>query len=530
MPSTRFAEQPRVPLPGSERTPFRAEGNPRLPFATPPFVSTKVLPTGEHVTISVVVRPRTPIDPARFGPGHQPISREQFAERHGADPASVALVKEFADEYHLQVEPELFPGSRTIQLTGSVTALETAFGTKLEQRKTAHGTLRVRQGALTVPQELLGHVTAVLGLDNRPQAKPHSRLARPRANDISYTPVQVAALYRFPNTGGAGQTIGLIELGGGYRTSDIDTYFRALGQHPPVVTAVSVDKAKNVPGDPNGADGEVMLDIEVAGAVAPGATIAVYFAPNTDQGFLDAIAKATHDAKRNPRVISISWGGPESSWTPQSLTAMDEAFQAAVALGITVVVACGDNGSTDGVSDGANHVDFPASSPHVLACGGTKLVGTGNTITNEVVWNELASNEGATGGGVSAFFAKPNWQGNSNVPAPAGSTGGRGLPDVAGNADPSTGYRVRVDGQNTVIGGTSAVAPLWAGLITVANAANGKHAGFVNPLLYAAKEQTTFHDIISGTNGAYEAGPGWDACSGLGSPVGTAVVSTLAKA
>ncbi len=527
MPSTRFAEQPRVPLPGSERQPFTAEDNPRLPFATPAVTSAKVLPAGEHLTVSVIVRAKTPIDPARLGIGHQPISHEQFAEMHGADPASVAMVKEFAEEFGLQIEPDAHPARRTVQLTGSIPALEKAFGTKLEQQETKRGALRIRSGALTIPQELAGHITAVLGLDNRPQAKPHFRLAVPHASNISYTPVGVAALYGFPTTGGAGETIGIIELGGGYTTADIETYFRGIGQNPPVISAVSVDKAKSVPGDPNGADGEVMLDIEVAGAVAPGATIAVYFAPNTDQGFLDAITTAVHDTARRPGVISISWGGPESSWTQQTLTAMDEACQAAAALGITITVAVGDSGSTDGVTDGANHVDFPASSPHVLACGGTKLVGTNTTITSETVWNELANNEGATGGGVSDFFAKPSWQNNANVPSPTATAGGRGVPDVAGNADPSTGYKVRVDGQSTVIGGTSAVAPLWAGLITVANAANSKNAGFLNPQLYAANENSTFRDITSGNNGAFSAGPGWDACTGLGSPVGSGVVSAV---
>ena len=340
----------------------------------------------------------------------------------------------------------------------------------------------------------------------------------------------MAGLYGFPTTGAAGQTIGIVELGGGYTTADIDTYFRGIGQTPPLVSAVSVDKAKSKPGTPNGADGEVMLDIEVAGAVAPGATLAVYFAPNTDQGFLDAITTAVHDAARKPGVISISWGGPESSWTQQALTAMDEACQAAAALGVTITVACGDNGSTDGVTDGANHVDFPASSPHVLACGGTKLVGTNTTITSEVVWNETTLNEGATGGGVSDFFPLPTWQAKSNVPAPTVNTGGRGLPDVSGNADPSTGYKVRVDGEDTVIGGTSAVAPLWAGLIAVANASNGTNAGFLNPQIYAANESSTFRDITSGNNGAFNAGPGWDACTGLGSPVGAAVVSAVKPA
>ncbi len=526
MSTSRFAEQTRVPLPGSERKPFTTDHNQRLPFATPDKTSSQVTAKGEHVTVSVVLRRKNPIDTANLGQAR--MTHEEFDAQHGADPASVAAVKAFAEEFNLQVEPDLPASRATIQLTGSVEQLEKAFGTTLETQTTAHGKLRTRQGPLMLPEGLVPHVRAVLGLDNRPQAKPHFRVARPRANATSYTPVQVAQAYQFPQGSASGQTIGIIELGGGFETADLDTYFRGLGLNPPTVNAVSVDKAKNVPGgDPNGADGEVLLDIEVAGAVAQGAALAVYFAPNTDQGFLDAITTAVHDTARKPSVISISWGGPESSWTQQTLTAMDSACQAAAALGVTITVAAGDNGSDDGVGDGANHVDFPASSPHVLACGGTTLRASGATISSETVWNEIAANEGATGGGVSAVFAKPTWQANANVPAPSGSAGGRGVPDVAGDADPSTGYSVRVDGNNTVIGGTSAVAPLWAGLIAVANAQNGSSAGFLNPALYAANEGTTFHDITSGNNGSFSAGPGWDACTGLGSPVGTAVTAAL---
>lgn len=219
-----------------------------------------------------------------------------------------------------------------------------------------------------------------------------------------------------------------------------------------------------------------MLDIEVSAAIATGAKVAVYFAPNTDQGFIDAVTTAVHDSTNKPSVLSISWGGPESTWTQQAITALNESCQAAASVGVTITVASGDDGSTDGVSDGTNHVDFPASSPYVLACGGTKLVASGTSITSETVWNELSLNEGATGGGVSTLFALPTWQANSTVPAPTTKTGGRGVPDVAADADPSTGYTVRVDGETTTIGGTSAVAPLWAGLIALANAANKRDA------------------------------------------------------
>jgi kumamolisin len=209
---------------------------------------------------------------------------------------------------------------------------------------------------------------------------------------------------------------------------------------------------------------------------------------------------------------------------------MDEAFQSAAAMGVTVCVAAGDDGSTDGVTDGLNHVDFPASSPNVLACGGTELIASGNAITSETVWNELANNEGATGGGISDVFPLPSWQTGAGVPPSANSSHnvGRGVPDVAGDADPATGYVTLVDGNPDVIGGTSAVAPLWAGLIALINQSIGKPVGFINPLLYEdASTAADFHDITSGTNGAYSAGPGWDACTGLGSPIGIQVATAL---
>jgi kumamolisin len=270
-----------------------------------------------------------------------------------------------------------------------------------------------------------------------------------------------------------------------------------------------------------------MLDIEVAGAVAPGANIAVYFAPNTDAGFRDAVSKAVHDATNKPSVISISWGGPESSWTAQSMTAFDEALQAAAAMGVTVCVASGDNGSGDGVDDGADHADFPASSPYSLACGGTNLQASGASITSERVWNNGA-NGGAGGGGVSTFFALPSYQEGLQVTKTHGGAqplGMRGVPDVCGDADPETGYDVRVDGRDTVIGGTSAVAPLWAGLIARINAAKASPVGFVNPALYS--HAGALRDITNGNNGTFAAAAGWDACTGLGSPNGQKVADAV---
>jgi kumamolisin len=273
-----------------------------------------------------------------------------------------------------------------------------------------------------------------------------------------------------------------------------------------------------------------MLDIEVAGGIAPKARLAVYFAPNTDKGFLDAITLAIHDKTNKPSVISISWGGPENSWTQQSLKSYDEAFQAAAALGVTIFCAAGDAGSGDGVADGKAHVDFPASSPNVSGCGGTRLTASKNTIASESVWNEGSTS--ATGGGGSDFFPLPAYQDKAGVPASANkpSHKGRGVPDVAGDADPATGYLVRVDGQELVFGGTSAVAPLWAGLIARLNQKLGQPVGFLNPLSYGLLEKSSaFLDITAGNNGAYKAGTGWDPCTGWGSPNGKKMVKGLGK-
>jgi kumamolisin len=539
-PTPHLSASPRAVLPGSEKAPFvQAAGE-------------SPARAGNKITVSVVVRRKAPLKPTNRT-GKERLSHAQYRQSHAADPVAVKLVRAFAKEYGLTVAPDTpGPERRTIKLSGTIANMQTAFGVTLVHKAHEGATYRVREGSITLPAELIGPVQAVLGLDNRPQAQPHFRVlgeagnasartaqgggfASPHAGaaNVSFTPPQIAALYQFPpNASAAGQTIGIIELGGGYRTADLTTYFKSIGQKTPQVSAVLVDGGKNSPTTANSADGEVMLDIEVAAAVAPGANIVVYFAPNTDQGFIDAIATAIHDTKNKPSVISISWGAPESGWTTQAMTALDTACQSAAALGITITAAAGDNGSTDGVTGGQNHVDFPASSPHILACGGTKLQGSGSTISSEVVWNELTNNEGATGGGVSNVFPLPPWQASAGVPKPTNSTGGRGVPDVAGDADPTTGYAIRVDGQNMVIGGTSAVSPLWAGLIAVANAQNGKSAGFIQPAIYAAKGKAAFRDITSGTNYTgtpvgFKAGPGWDACTGLGSPIGAKLIAVV---
>jgi kumamolisin len=466
------------------------------------------------------------------------LSREAFASAYGARPEDIAKIRAFAAQYGLQVISES-SARRSVYLGGTVQAFSKAFSVQLSRYQHARGTYRCRTGTLQIPAELNGIIEGVFGLDNRPQAHPHFRRrknpaggVRAHAAGTSYTPLVVAQAYDFPaGTDGTGQCVGILELGGGYNSADLTKYFTGLEISQPKITVVSVDGGSNSPtGDPDGPDGEVELDIEVVGAIAPAAQLAVYFTTNTDQGFLDALTTAVHDATNRPSIISISWGGPESSWTQQAMNSFSSACQDAATMGVTVLAASGDNGSTDGSADNKPTVDFPASSPYVLGCGGTRLSLSGTTIASEVVWNDLAGGEGAGGGGVSGFFAIPTYQQQAGVPKSPTGFVGRGVPDVSGDADPETGYSVIVDGSATVIGGTSAVAPLWAGLLARINQSLGKNVGYVNPLLYAAKSEATFHDITSGTNGTYSAGPGWDACTGLGSPDGTALLQSLGSA
>jgi kumamolisin len=529
MPENSF-----VPLPGSVRQPVAgAQPGGELDEST-------------QIHVTLVTRRREGL-PAELVTGPETLSRDELAARHGTDPADLALIRDVLGRFGLTVTGA-DAGARRVTVAGPISAFSQAFGATLRLVSGPHPAAtggvaqhRQRVGGLQVPAELDGVVLAVLGLDDRPQASPQIRrasgiaaAAAGAAAPTSYTPVEVAQAYKFPpGTDGTGQTIAIIELGGGFGTADLDSYFSGLGIAAPSVTAVGVDGGSNQAGqDPQGADGEVLLDIEVAGAAAPGASQVVYFAPNSDRGFVDAITTAVH-ASPTPTVVSISWGQSEDSWTGQARAAMDQAFADAAALGVTVTAAAGDNGSADRAPDGKSHADFPASSPHALACGGTSLrvdTATG-AVSAETVWNDGAHG-GATGGGVSDTFGLPDWQAPAGVPGQAGTgRAGRGVPDVAGNADPATGYQVLVDGKSMVVGGTSAVAPLWAALICRLAQATGKSFGLMQPVLYAGVSAGTtpagFRDITLGNNGAYTAGPGWDACTGLGVPDGAALAARL---
>jgi kumamolisin len=517
--------RPRVALPASERHPIKDSQ-----------VVGPVDPN-ERIKVSVYLRAPADSDLAMDISEHamhqrEPLSREEYANNYSASKEDIARIEEFAREHHLDIE-ETDAVRRVIILSGTVADISSAFGAQLQQHVYQGTPYRGRTGTLSVPAELAPLITGVFGIDNRPQARPHLQHRAKKPHTISFTPPQLAQIYDFPqNSDGSGQTIGIIELGGGYRTTDLTQYFGKLGIAVPTVVSVSVDGGQNAPTTPTSDDGEVCLDIEVIGGVAPGAKMAVYFAPNTDAGFLDAITTAIHDTVNAPSVISISWGQAEADWTQQAMQNMDQAFQAAAALGITICAAAGDRGSGDGVQDGLAHVDFPDSDPYVLGCGGTSLHSSNGAITSEVVWDDDPSSS-ATGGGISDVFDLPDWQKAAGVPPSANPGGriGRGVPDVAGNADPNTGYEVLVDGQASVFGGTSAVAPLWAGLIARINQSQGKPVGYLNPTLYRLGAQSpAFHNITDGNNGAYSAGVGWNACTGFGSPDGSQVLSALTPA
>lgn len=399
---------------------------------------------------------------------------------------------------------------------------------------------RGHEGEILVPEDLADVITSVTGLDGRPLGRRRVRVPRDAAGASSpptagavppwYTGAQIADLYKFPaGYDGTGQTVAILEIGGGFHQDELDAYFKHFGLDSPAVTVASYEGGgSNSPGSDKKHDREVMCDLEVLGAAAPGARIVMYFAPGaTEHDWLTAMSAIVHDKVNEPSIVSISLGDAEENWTAQFLHDFNDVLHSAAAIGVTVCVASGDDGSSDGETDGKAHVDFPASSPYVLACGGTKI--TSRSPLQEVVWNN--GSDGASGGGVSRFFALPHWQNASNVPAavkPAGPAR-RGVPDVAGHADPLSGYRLFVDNEWIVYAGTSAVAPLWAALVARLHHARGTPTGFLTPELYALPGTSAFHDITQGKNGDYGAAAGWDPCTGLGSPNGAEIHVGLAE-
>ena len=503
------------------------------------------------VTIRVRRRPDAPPlpDPAKMGAAtagqKKFLARDDFARRYGAAQADLDTVSQFAASHGLTVVESSVP-RRSVLVSGTVAQMNAAFAVELGHYESAAEKYRGREGFVHLPNNLADIVEGVFGLDNRRMARPlvgRSSLSASQAGVITpVTPPQVAKLYNFPQSVSAtGQTIGLLEFGGGFAISDIQKYFTGPispigpGFTTPTVVAVLIDGATNAP-DSSNDSAEVALDIEVAGSVAQSAKIAVYFAPWTEQGWVDAVTTAVHDATNSPSVISISWGWPEFQeilgllWSAAAMEAVSTTFQEAGVLGMTVFAASGDGGSGCGIGDGKAHVLYPASDPWLTACGGTTIEDVSGTSFTEVTWND----NGVTGGGISDQFGPQSWQSAADIPNsvnPPGNHQGRGIPDVAGYAN---GYFIIFAGENQGSWwGTSETAPLYAALVALLNANLDEPIGYLNPQLYALAGPGNFRDIADGgsnaTGGApgYKAGPGWDACTGLGVVEGSHLLSGL---
>ncbi|MFE9425016.1 S8 family serine peptidase [Kitasatospora sp. NPDC006697] len=550
-------------LPDSDRTPRRGA------------VAVGPVSPSENLTVTVYLRrsPNAPPLPspteyALVPPTLRPAPDDTaLAAAAAADPADLELVERFATEHHLRVGT-VNPTARSLRLTGTAADLSEAFQVTLaryryQDSRQRWRSYRGREGAVHVPAELAGVVTSVLGLDDRPLganllARQSARLPLDQLASASggglpagtFLPGSLAAPYSYPQgLDGTGQTIAVLAFNGqtragvpsgGYRLAALQTYFTEVLRVPvPQITDVVVHGPGNDPGqddgqgDPADSTGEIMLDLQVVGALAPGARIVVYFTEFTEQGWVDVLNAIVTDTANRPDIISCSYGNPEddpgSAWTRMAITAVDQAFAQAALHNISICCASGDDGSRDQGSDTRAHADFPASSPHVLAVGGTRLVADGATVVSETVWDDGPGS--ATGGGVSRWFPVPPWQSGVQVPPSANPPHqrGRGVPDVAALADPQTGVMIiSVDGQHMVqIGGTSAAAPQWSALLARVNQGLGVPVGFLNPLLYAHLGTGVLRDITRGSNGAYAAGPGWDACSGFGSPGGQALLDGL---
>lgn len=513
----------RVPVRGSARRPPHASH------------SADRTPRDVIVELTLHVRRRADLRHAQLHRRSTPLSHDEHASRHGAHDDDLERVWRFAGRHDLTVGG-IDRAARTVVCRGEAAAVERAFAVELIDVEHARGRHRSHQGPAHVPQAIADAIEGVLGLDTRPAGAAHirhftaahrRRRTRLPPDLAHYLPARMATLYRFPDGfDGAGQCIGLIELDGGFRHSDLDASFRRMRMAPPAVVIQRVHRGANRPdGRPMGADSEVVLDLVMAGAAAPGARLVAYFAPWDERGFVDAVKAAVHDTVNRPAIVSISWGNPEPDWSRQAVRLMNETLRDAAALGITVCASSGDQGAASGLTSGVA-VNFPASSPYALACGATRTLARGRRIVSERVWNDLDLGFGATGGGTSAIFRRPAYQSDVDVPGRTGRQG-RGVPDVAANGDPETGYVMRVDGKWLRLGGTSAVAPLWAGLIARVNQAAGRRLGLVHREIYPLCGTRAFRAITRGNNGVFRAARIWNACTGLGSPRADRLLNAL---
>jgi kumamolisin len=491
------------------------------------------------------------------------LGQDEFASKFGASPVDADKVVAFAKEHGLTVR-RVHLARRSITISGNPAGMSAAFSVKLgrfeheiarrPRSRPMRETYRGGDGDVLVPIELDGIVVGVFGLDNRRIGARNGRSDSPDPQGTGNLTVgQVTQLYNFPTNSADGQTIGIVSFDG----YDLDILQNTLGTSTPSVTPVLIDGAVN-----DGAlTGETYQDICVASLAAPGAAIAVYLSTDDQRGWFDLIQRVVHPDPGDPVcfVLSSSYyflNYDDANLLVRSYTsllnAVDEAFRDAAIQGLTVCIASGDTGAGDGFTNGTAHVQYPASDPWVLSCGGTTIGNIQGSSFDEYVWNDsYAGDNGpvyeATGGGVSAFFPLPPYQQGANVPVSLvdGVTIGRGVPDVAGNASHNSGYDF-LPAPNEVpydASGTSAVAPLYAGLFAVINAALGAPVGFINPLIYQL-QSAVCRDVnpyattppsgpvdnsLDGTVG-YPAGPGWDACTGWGSINGGKLLAALQSA
>jgi kumamolisin len=478
------------------------------------------------------------------------MTRDELTANHGSDPAAIDAITKWAATHDLVVTHNQ-PISARLGLGGTAENLSEAFGVDLFDYQNAElGEFHARTGPVHLPPELDGLVTGVFGFNN------HRILRRTRRSMVAgpdmaakarpwFLPAELGHIYNFPTADASGQTIGLLEFGGGVETPDVAAYFSKIGQPAPSIKVVSVDGVSTDPAaDPN-STGEVMLDVDVAGALGGGAKIAVYFSTFDEKGMIDILSTVIADSVNDPSVLSVSWGWAENqqfntsvTWSPAAIDHINHSFLAAAQLGISVCVSTGDDGSEAQIQDGRAHVNFPASSPYVLAVGGTTLhaktsaAGAGHI--TETVWNDGPGS--GTGGGVSDYTPAPAWQAGKVPPSiNPGHFAGRAIPDVAADADPNTGYLVMSGGKLQIVGGTSASAPLWAALIARINAQLNARVGNFNSLLYSKIGPAgVLRDITKGNNdtdgllgGSYKAGPGWDACTGWGVPDGARLLAAF---
>jgi kumamolisin len=509
----------------------------------------------QPILITVYLKRRSP---DKFLPGStgdlarlsRPITRRALAAQRGRTHArAAARIRKAAKSYGLAVR-DIDLVQRTVTLVGPARLMTRIFDATLRVYDDGHRRFRARVGQLRVPKEIAPWTRAILGFDQRPMmARPVTRLQAlaGAADGPGLWPTQIASLYEIPlDRDVSSVCVGIIAPAGGYLDTDLKAALQKMGRDAPVVVNKSVVVAgPSVPQDDppapeqintfgggTAADQEIALDLQILASLLPKARIVVYFAGNSTQNLVGAINKALFDDENRPQVLSVSWGSAEKFWPPSVRDAMQGVLADAKRLHVSVVFAAGDELATGGLTDGNAHVWFPASSPYALSCGGTlpTVAADGRTVGAEVVWKEGLA---GTGGGISDCFPVPEYQSNLALPHSVNDGGmRRGVPDVAGAAASIPGYRIVLNGAEVAKDGTSAVAPLWAAMIAIANAQRDTPLGFVNSTLYS--NPSWFRQITTGDNRVggkgYSAGPGWNACTGLGVPRGGDIIAALAAA